>query len=253
MNARWFMFGGFLAASLALTSACNPAAAPAVPAADLTIEEHRLIEAPTLEPLAFKPVEGSMDTILARHAAERSKIIPDGSMLIDGHLAMRATFGSDTLTATEYYSPDSPTGWVTVMRGDKEVYRIDTGMPSPITGLQGLWVYDEHWVLETAYITPDSFSGRLSVDGTLLVPRGGLDQAFDFQLMHGRPFYFLSKLGHIGFSYDGREVPSGYDEIPHYQCCSASVLNPRHAENMVAFFARHSDTWYYVEIGVFQE
>jgi hypothetical protein len=192
-----------------------------------------------------------MEAVLALHAAERSKLIPDGSLLLDGHHAMRASLGGDRLTATEFWGTDASSGWVSVTRDDQQIYRIDVGMASPIAGLQGLWTYEDHWALETAYMTPDSFGGRLSVDGTLIVPRGGLDQAFDFQLMRGKPFYFLSKLDHIGYSYNGREIPAGYDEIPHYQCCSASVLNPLHADNMVAFFARRGDTWYYIEIGVF--
>jgi hypothetical protein len=223
------------------------AAAPA----SLIIEEHRLIEAPVAEPLTFRPVERSMEAILARHASERSRVIPDRSLLLDGRHALRASLGADLLTATEYYGTDASKGWVAVTRGDQEIYRIDTGMASPIPGLQGFWTYDGHWALETAHIAPDSIGGRLSLDGAPLVPGGALDEAFDFQLLHGRPFYFLSKLGRIGFSYDGREVPSGYDEIPHYQCCSASVLNPLHAEDMLTFFARRGGTWFYVEIGVF--
>jgi len=220
---------------------------------DLTIEEHRLIEAPATEPLTFKPVEGSMEMILASHASARSKVIPDGSLLIDGRHALRAGLGGDVLTATEFYGTDASAGWVTVTRGDREIYRLDTGMASPIAGLQGLWTYDDHWALETSYVTPESFGGRLSVDGAVVVPGGGVDEAFDFQLLRGKPFYFLSRLGRIGFHYDGQEVPSGYDEIPHYQCCSASVLNPLHAENMLAFFARRAEVWYYVEIGAFHD
>lgn len=242
----------FLALSLLLSSACSsPGTSSST--ADLTVEEHRLVEAPSTEPLAFKPVQGSMDQILALHAAERARGVPDESLLIDGHHALRLSLGSEVLTATEYHSPDGSSGWVAVSRDGGEIYQIDTGMASPITGLQGLWTYDDHWALETAYITAESFGGRLSLDGALVVPGGGVDEAFDFQLLQGKPFYFLSRLGRIGFHYDGREVPSGYDEVPHYQCCSASVLNPLHAEDMLAFFARRGAVWYYVEIGAFSD
>jgi hypothetical protein len=192
-----------------------------------------------------------MDTVYARRLSERSLGFPDNSLLLDGRFSFRVTFGADTLTATENYSSDGFQGWVSVTRNNAEIYRIDTGQASPITSLRGLWAYDDHWILETAYVSPDSFGGRLSRDGQLLNDSQRYDEAFDFQLMHGRPFYFFKRDGKIGFSYDGEDVAAAYDEIPHYGCCSASELNPRSAQNMVAFFARRDRAWYYVEIGVF--
>jgi hypothetical protein len=238
------------AVGVAIASACSPAASPALPAG-LTVEEHALREAPTLDPLTFRPVESSMDTILARRAADRASGFPDNSVLLDGHFSMRTTFGADTLTATENYSRDGASGWVTVTRDGQEVYRVETGMASPVTSLRGLWTYADHWVLETAYIAHDSIGGRLSRDGQALNASLGYEEAFDFQLLHGRPFYFFKKDGKIGFSYDGKDVPAGYDEIPHYGCCSDSEVNPRSAQNLVAFFARRDGAWYYVEMGVF--
>lgn len=192
-----------------------------------------------------------MAEILALHAAERAMIIPDRSEFILGRHVMRLYLGPDLLTATETYSASDNRGEVIVTRNDREIYRIDTGMPSPIAGLQGLWAYDGHWVLETAYITPDAYGGRLTRDGAVLRPLADNKEMFDFQLMAGRPFFFLNVDGTIRLSFDDRERVPGYDEVPHYQCCSAAVLNPLHAEHMVAFFARRGDTWYYVEAGLF--
>jgi hypothetical protein len=248
MNTKGFICMGLTAVGVLVASACGPSSIASSPT-DLTVEEHRLVEAPSTEPLAFKPVDGSMADILSRHAAERSKVIPDNSELQQGRHAMRRTLGSDLLTATENY--DGNTGWVTVTRTDQEIYRIDTGMPSPIPGLQGLWTYDGHWVLETAYITRDASGGRLSRDGTLMRQLADDEETFDFQLMAGRPFFFSKVNGNISLALDDQEVATAYDGVPHYQCCSASVLNPLHAENMVAFFARRGDTWYYVEAGLF--
>jgi hypothetical protein len=239
-----------LAAGVAVASACGPAPSPAFPAG-LTIEEHALHEAPTLDPLAFRPVESSMDTILARHAVERANGFPDNSLLQDGHFSLRTTINAETLVASENYGSDSASSWVTVMHNGQEVYRVDTGMGSPVTPLRGLWAYADHWVLETAYITHDSIGGRLSRDGRALNTSLGYEDAFDFQLLKGRPFYFFKKDGKIGFSYDGEDVPAGYDELPHYGCCSDAETNPRAAQNMVAFFARRGGAWYYIEIGVF--
>ena len=239
-----------LIAIVLVASACSPPN-PASSSVDLIVEEHRLVAAPSTEPLAFTPVDGSMIEILALHAAERAKIVPDNSEFILGRHAIRISLGSDLLTATETYSASDDRGGVIVTRNDQEIYRIDTGVPSPITGLRGLWVYDDHWVLETAYITPDAYVGRLSRDGVLLRPLADDEEMFGFQLMAGRPFFFFNVDGNIRLSFDGQDIAVDYDEVPHYQCCSSATLNPLHAENMVAFFARRGDSWYYVEAGVF--
>ena len=237
----------FLALLLSACSAVNESSIPS----GLTVEEHALAGAPSMEPLAFTPLEGTMESVLALHAGERLLTIPDDTLLLNGRHALRLSMGSEELTATEFYDSAAGAGYVTLSRGQAEIYRIDTGMPSPIPGLQGLWSYDDHWVLETAYISDDAYGGRLSMDGALLCPPADCVEAFDFQLLAGRPFYFFRNNEEIGFSYNGRLAAAGYDEVPHYECCSASVLNPLHAYNMTAFFARRGGTWYYVEIGVF--
>jgi hypothetical protein len=216
--------------------------------ARLHVEEHRLLEAPTLDPLLFRPVEGSMDSVLAAHSTERSQAIPLESFWLEGHFSLRAMLGTDELVATEYYTGDGSAGWVTLKRNGKDIYRIKTGMASPVTALRGLWTYDGHWVLETAYVTLDRVSGRLTRDGRLLNDNLGYSDVFNFQLMGGRPFYFFTRRGKIGYSFDGRESMPAYDEVPHYGCCSAAELNPRQARDMVAFFARKANAWYYLEI-----
>jgi hypothetical protein len=239
-----------MAAAFRLSSACSPLVVSSRPAG-LTVEEHALAGQPTLDPLDFNPIDGTMADITAVHAAERTKTFPDISLLIDGHFSMRTTLDSDTLIASLNYEPSGQAGWVTVSRNENEIYRIEVGMGSPITPLRGLWIYDGHWVLETAYITAERVVGKLTRDGELLNASQGYSDVFDFQLMHGRPFYFFRREARLGFYYDGREVLAGYDEIPRYGCCSESEVNARQAQNMVAFFARRNRTWYYVEIGVF--
>ena len=81
----------------------------------------------------------------------------------------------------------------------------------------------------------------------------GYDEAFGFQLLAGKPFYFYLRNGHVGYSYDGKEMELDYDEVPHYRCCGESVLNPVQARNMVAFFAVREKTWFYDELGAFDE
>jgi hypothetical protein len=93
--------------------------------------------------------------------------------------------------------------------------------------------------------------GQVVQNGVSLNETLASDEAFGYQLMNGKPFYFFERDGEIGFSFDGEETVLGFDSIPHYACCSAAELNPRHALNMVAFFAERDGRWYYVEIGVY--
>ena len=53
---------------------------------------------------------------------------------------------------------------------------------------------------------------------------------------------------------DGRIgiVENAY-EVPHHGCCSAGAPNLRIARNMIAFFARRGERWYYVKIGAFEQ
>ncbi len=174
------------------------------------------------------------------------------------HFAMCNILGSDKLVASANYDIFG-SGYVNLTLNGKRIYRIAVGHGSPISPLRGLWVYDRHWGLETAYVTEHTEGnvttsdavGQVSVDGELLNNKFGYAEAFGFQTIHDRPFYFFRRDGKIQASYDGVEFALGYDEIPHYGCCSAATLNPQTYRNMVAFYARKGEAWYYVEIGVF--
>ncbi len=231
-------------------SACGSLSASTSPAG-LFVKEYALVDKPTLDPLSFQPVQGSMAAVTAAHASDLAKTFPDKSISIDGRFGLRTTMGSDIYTATLDYDKACQAGWVTLYRNETEIYRIDVGVCSPITPLLGLWVYDGHWVLETADISVEEIIGHLTRDGELLNASQGYSDMFGFQLMHGRPFFFFGRDGHLGYNYDGHEVLAGYDEIPRYNCCSESELNARQAQDMVSFFARRDQTWYYVEIGAF--
>jgi len=117
-------------------------------------------------------------------------------------------------------------------------------------------------VLEIAYVTENiSLKNEISIesygmivqDGEILNNRYNYEEAFGFQLMNGKPFYFYKRDSQINISYDNREIQSRYDQIPHYQCCSGSQLNPKSAKYMVAFFAQRGGKWFYVEIGVYKK
>jgi len=229
----------------------------------LSVEEYALEEVPQAEPLTFAPVEGSAREILSRHQDERRRYFPDRSFPDDGHFALAVSLGNERLVATEIFTDTGNTqkGTVELSRDGETIYTIQVGDPSPITTLRGLWVYDNHWVLEVAIVTQErnsqnevslDASGQIIQDGESLNERYGYQEAFGFQMMRGKPFCFSKKDGQIGISYDNQAVPLGYSQVPHYWCCSAAELNPLSAENMVAFFAQRAGTWYYVEVGVFE-
>jgi hypothetical protein len=233
---------------------------------ELSVEEYPLKNAPNVEPLTFMPMQGTQEEILAKHQQERGNSFPDNSFFVNGQPGISVQLGNEKLVALESFT-DSVTSQgtfqkvsVQLSRGGEIIYSIPAGDGSPINALRGLWAYSNHWALEIAQVTQkissqneislDSF-GQIVQDGKLLNERNGYDEAFGFQLMNGKPFYFYKRDGQIGISYDNQEVPLGYAQIPHYQCCSGAELNPKSAQSMVAFFAQWDGKWYYVEIGVF--
>jgi len=224
--------------------------------AGLAVEEYLLKTAP--EP------EGSLyftyGNPLLLHARERAKTFPDVHCA-DADLKMCASLGGHSLVAEEIVSSDGSSGNVILKQDGVEIYRIATGPGTPITALRGLWVYDGHWVLEAARITEirqtngitDNAVGQIIVDGRLLNESLGYEEAFSFQTLNDRPFYFFKRNGKIGVSYDWVEIPLAYDQVPHYGCCSAGTLNPHQYQDMLDFLAVRDGNWYYVEIGVFKQ
>ncbi len=231
--------------------------------ANLMVEEYTLMDRPMIEPLTFHPVFGTQEDILARRHDDRLKTYPDNSFFDGKDYAMRTYLGPDELVARQQYNETGSEGWVAVTRNGTEIYRISTSPagPLPIAALRGLWAYDDHWVLETAKIVTcqdcsliiKEALSQISQDGALLNDQYGYKEMFGFQLMADAPFYFLKQNDKINFSFDGQVVSVGYYEIPHFGCCSSGSLNPVSAENMVAFFAKRGDVWYYVEIGVYKD
>lgn len=225
--------------------------------AGLVVEEHALQGSPGADPFSFSPADGSMAEILARHEQLRGESFPDNAFANEQFSDMRRVMvGDKEVIARQEYSPDYKEGWVTVLENGAEVYRIATGPASPVTSLRGLWTYADHWVLETALVNLNEANdpavkfaaGQVSQDGVLLNDQFGYSEMFGFQTLGGKLFFFFEKDGLLGYAYDGQVVEAGYTAIPHYACCSESALNPRGAQNLIAFFAQRGETWYYVEI-----
>ena len=226
----------------------------------LSVEEYPLKRAPEAESNELNFADPAQADPRLLHADELSESFnwddwacphADGNI----YLTMCSTLGTDILGAGEEY--DNPEeGHVILTRNGEEIYRISVGHASPVNGLRGLWVYDDHWALETAYVTLDAedfVTGQITVDGNLLNEQYGYEEAFGFQTIASKPFYFYQKDGKIHANYAGTDITLGYDEILHYGCCSASSLNPWIYKNMVDFFGRKGETWYFAEIGVFDQ
>ena len=251
----------FLTALVACNGSTTTPATPTPVPPRLSFNEYPLKQPPEPESLLLyfaDPVQGDPRLL---HASERSKVFAffDSSCTYMNGLGRCVNMGPDKLIAQEEFNNDGSGGTVSLTRNDETIYEIPIGPGSPIDGLRGLWVYGDHWVLETAYITQRSEGdtiysdavGQVTLDGVLLNDKFGYEEAFGFQTIQGKPFYFYKLNGKIDAWYDGNDIPLGYDKILHYGCCSAATLNPHMSQNMVAFFAQRGDTWYYAEIGVF--
>jgi hypothetical protein len=231
-------------------AACGRSATPT--AATLRLEEHELSAAPQAEPFVFRPVDGTQDSVLAIHAVQRTDRYPNTQTTLHGNPAL-SSIGDDTGLTAELAtaSGNPPQQTALVWRGDQQIFSTDAGLPSPVMPLQGLWTYGGHWALEILYSTPDVWAGQVFIDGELINEANNYDEAFAFQLLDGKPFFFYMRGGQAGYWYDGQESDLGYSQIPHYNCCSESTLNPVQARQMVAFFAQRGQTWTYDELGVF--
>ncbi len=222
----------------------------------IRIEEHPLISRPQIEPLTSVALDGQNEVQLLRtHASLLHQSLRPESYYSVSAGSLSVTHGDSRLETQEIGGTDAS---ATVTRNGEPFFSVPNPSPGVTSPFRVLAVYDDHWVLELAQrvVDPDGtihFSGRVFIDGNSLNDQYGYQESFGFQTMAGTPFYFFRRDGQIGVIVDGQEVSLGYDEVPHYGCCSAGALNARIARNMIAFFARRGDRWYYVEIGAFDE
>lgn len=159
----------------------------------------------------------------------------------------------DNRLSMESVSSDPPKETIRVYLDDKLAgeYSMFLGNPT-YASTNGPWTYDGHWALVLLDGKQDTQGNinpvtRVIVDGQDLNEANHYDQSFQFALLSGHPFYFFQRKGKIDLSFDGKEYPQGYDEVPHYECCSGAMLNPANSLNMIWFFARRGNDWYYVE------
>lgn len=224
---------------------------PAVIPLGLTVEEHELVQHPDTEPLSFKSVEENSGVVLAKHEGERGKSVTGAqTVLLENGQLIQA---EENFPATA--SEPSQVLYITITQNENEIFEMQAPV-SPISAFRGLWAIENDWFAEIAVTRNDSFrsftKGDIFKDGISLNETHGYSESFGLQLLGGKPFYFFERFGRVGVSYDGQDIPLGYDHVSHHRCCSAGELNPRSFENMVGFFAVRGDKWYYVEIGAFK-
>lgn len=131
---------------------------------------------------------------------------------------------------------------VQVWAGNRRIYSFSSlFLVAP--PVHGLWSWQDHWLVE--------IDGFLIQDGVNLNERMGFDEAFGWQLLNGKPFYFFRKGPRVGAAFDGQVLPIYYEEVPHYRCCEPAMFNNAGNEDMVWFYGLRDGIWYYVEVGNF--
>ena len=223
---------------------------------ELLLEEYPLQGPPDTDGLKFQPIDTTQEEVLAKHREERERSVSYqyGQTAVDLYPFLESQGTGPSLTGVLGTSPSNPIRQtIDLLQGEELLFSVDAGLPSPALPLQGLWTYDDHWVMEVLYAEEEIWQGRIYQDGQLLNESLDYQDAFGFQLLAGKPFYFFQRENGLGYSYAGEEVELPYDSIPHYMCCSAAALNPVPAENMVAFYAFTGDDWFYTELGIFNQ
>jgi len=219
---------------------------------DLILEPYPLHGPPDPDNMTFLPIGTTQERVLEKHQAERQHTTSNQLYHASGDVYPRTdSLGPGMeLTAVMNAASEEPFQQTINLLSEEEIiFSVDAGKPSPALPLQGLWSYEDHWVLEILYSDQETWQGRVYLDGELLNQSRGYQDMFGFQLLASKPFYFFQRNDELGFSYNGEEHYLPYEAILHHGCCSAAVLNPIQAENMVAFFAYTGDDWFYVELG----
>jgi hypothetical protein len=221
---------------------CNPGK---LTVDNLVIETFELTGKPNPETLEFSSVVGREFS-----AADFGISVPFPSNQMEGTpLRLTVLLNGDVIVASEDTQPSDFEMSILVTRNNEPIFRTDAGQISPIEPVQGLWTFDGHWVLETnLFLTDKPFNGQVFVDGEALNQKNGYEESFNFQTLNGRPFYFFRRNGIVDAWFDGKEIPLGFDDIPHYLCCGDSGLNPKVRQGAVLFFGNNDGKWYFVRI-----
>ena len=223
--------------------------------AGLTVDAFELQDGswPDEEHIQSRPTGSLPGWVMKRHETERKDIIPYqiNSPLFEGKVLSAKT------------SIDYTNAFVEVTLGDQVILRVPVGDLTHWAAMgpvMGVWVSGEHWYMEMYHVEYETDGnifrgitlGEIFRSGESLNQLNGYDETFGFQILAGEPFFFFKKDGEFGLNYASEEVMLGFDEVAHHYCCGFGIYNPKHYENMVAFFASKDGVRYYVEAGVFR-
>ncbi|MDD4043198.1 MAG: hypothetical protein PHR54_06830 [Anaerolineaceae bacterium] len=231
------------------TSTSETTSGPEVVRLDkLTMEVYELLANASSDDGSFKTTSGSSNEILKTRRPLRD--------VFDQPFSPPPVNGRQ-LTASENFVDEKMI--VVAKLDNEEVLTIDCGDPSPINNLRGTWVIVDDWFVEVAHTDNEADgnnvysygTGEIFMNGVSLNEQFGYYETFGFQPLNEKPFYFFSKDGEIGISYDGEVSTLDFDSVQHYACCSAGAFNPKAYLTMVTFFASKGDKNYYVEMGLF--
>jgi anti-sigma factor RsiW len=134
-------------------------------------------------------------------------------------------------------------GRVDVSADGQVVYTHYSDSLSIAEPVKGLSTWNGHWVLE--------IEGDMIIDGQSLNRQQGYSEAFGWQLIAGKPFYFFRNSDAEQISYDGQTLPLRYEQVIHYRCCEPAAFNNGSNTSMAWFYALKNGVWNYVELGVY--
>lgn len=223
--------------------------------AGLTVDAYWLEDGswPNNEHIQSRPTGSLPGWVMSQHEVERENIFRyEKEPLFQGKVLSAKTNLDVISDAT-----------VDVMLDDEVVLSVPAGdwtYSAAMDAVFGVWVHGDDWYMEMAHVdyevegslTKSKTYGEIFRSGESLIQTFGYDETFGFQILAGEPIYFFEKDGQIGLNYAGEETMLGFDEVAHHYCCGFGVYNPKHYENMVAFFASRDGKRYYVEAGVFE-
>lgn len=233
----------------------------------LTIHEYLLEKHSPIGWNSFEPVGFTQEEVLALKDAHWGEPLQPSAyydtqpdQYLGDIIYYPKQFRGADLIATEYEedSVDGIRRSGRVTLGESVVFEVP---PEPLGVyyiFRALEATETDWFVEVAHHVSINYGmnnslcllGDVVQNGESLSTRYGYREAFGFQLLDEKPFYFFNQDGQIGFSYDGKASWLGFDEIPKYQDEYGTVgpRTPMHWENAVAFFGRRGDNWYFVEI-----
>lgn len=221
----------------------------------LEYKEYELKSAPALNPLLLTPVEGSLDQNL-KDRLQTS--LSNRTRFIYG------LYGESYSTTLEYdqdgnRDPAYPTRANMIVESNSYSF-YDFWFPhakSPYFTSWGIISYGGDWYLPvrlTVDIDPDPVVSELIYSDRTIMSQLNFDKtnnyfrSFGFSILSNSLFYFYENEKGFGISLNRVDFDLGFDEVPFGMVDKYQELNPFYADNLITFFGRRGDTWYYVEI-----